>query len=73
MNTSTPAPQGQLPPAIRAALSPFAPPQSSVQFSEAELLAADIAYNVDKAGKAHRLQERNAMRLQLQHASRDYL
>lgn len=68
-----PAQQGQLPQAIRAALAPYAPPQSSVQFSEEELLAGDLANDFDKAGRAHRAQERNAMRLQFQHASRDYL
>jgi hypothetical protein len=41
-----------LPDAIRLALLPFMPPP----FTEAELLAADLERNADKAAKAH---ERN--------------
>lgn len=32
---------------------------------EAECIAADLANDFDKAGKAHRAQERNALRLQI--------
>jgi hypothetical protein len=39
---------------------------------EAECIAADLEANRDKAGKAHRAQERNAMRLERQWADRNY-
>ena len=35
------------------------------QFTEAELTAADLEYDRNKAAKAHQIQERNAMRMQI--------
>lgn len=35
------------------------------QFTEAELIAADLANNRNKAAKAHQVQERSAMRVQI--------
>lgn len=55
----------QLPNALRAALAPFAPPQSEVQFTEEELQAADLANHRHKAERAYAAQERNALRLQM--------
>lgn len=53
-----------LPDAFRLALSPFAPPQSSVHLTEEELeaarLKADLAYN------AFKVSDDRAMRLQMQ-------
>ena len=40
--------------------------------TEADRLAGDLANNVNKAERAYAAQERSAMRLQLQHQSRDY-
>lgn len=39
---------------------------------EADRVAGDLANNVNKAERAYAVQERSAMRLQLQHESRDY-
>lgn len=39
---------------------------------EADRIAADLAYNVDKAQRAHQAQERNAMRLQRRQYSGDF-
>lgn len=35
------------------------------RFTEAELIAADLEYDRNKAAKAHQMQERGAMRLQV--------
>lgn len=40
---------------------------------EADRIAADLANNENKAQRAHQAQERNAMRLQIRHQSRDWL
>ena len=45
----------------------------ATQMTEAEAIAADLHNDIDKAGKAHQAQERNAMRLQIRHQSRDWL
>lgn len=42
------------------------------QFSEEELIAADLECDRNKAFKAHRAQERNAMRLQMNDKSGFY-
>lgn len=39
------------------------------QEQETDRIAADLENNEDKAGKAHRAQERSAMRLQLNNKS----
>jgi hypothetical protein len=53
-----------LPDPIRAALAPFAPAASSVQFSEDELVAADLANERWKDG-FHQRNEARAMALQI--------
>lgn len=58
----------QLHPVMRAALVPFAPPIRT----EAELIAADLANNRNKAERAYQEQEAKAMRLQLQYQSVDF-
>lgn len=35
------------------------------RFAESELIAADLEYDHNKAAKAHQMQERSAMRLQI--------
>jgi leucyl-tRNA synthetase len=54
----------QLPDTIRAALAPFAPAASSVQFTEAELSAADRAQERWKDG-FHQRNEAKALALQI--------
>ena len=54
----------QLPDTIRAALSPFAPKASSVQFTEAELIKADLAVERWKDGH-HSRNDRRALELQI--------
>ena len=54
-----------LPDPIRAALAPFAPQASSVQFSEAELIAADMQNERWKDGH-HARNDAKARALQIQ-------
>ena len=52
--------------AIRAALAPFAPAESDVQFSEAERLEIDMAMRRDKQRDGYgQRNQASAMRLQL--------
>jgi len=54
----------QLPPVIRAALSPFAPKASSVQFTEAESIKSDFAVERWK-DVHHSRNDRRALELQI--------
>lgn len=59
----------KLHPAFTAALAPFAPPQSEVHriISEADLLEADRARNVNKAERAIEREAEYALDLQIKH------
>jgi hypothetical protein len=57
----------QLHSAIRAALAPFAPAQSSVQFTEDELIQADAAVQRWKDGH-HERNDAQALALQIKHS-----
>ena len=64
MHETPPATPGQAPDSNPLTDSQEQPPPGE-EWTEAEAIKADLAYNHDKAGRAHREQEARALRLQM--------